>query len=244
MRAITHTSARSLAGALGGAALMLAATSCINVAGSGTVVSRQIEATTFTKIDVSGAFAVDVTVGSPEQVTVRIDDNLVDSLDVAVTGDTLHIGLKSGTQISGATLEADVTVGSLAALDVSGASSVTVAGQIAVDPMSITVSGASQLTASIDVREGDVELSGASHAVLSGSAETLGVTVTGASNLDAPQLTVGDLTIDVSGVSHAETAVTGTLSASASGASAIRYLGSPTISRSDASGASTIQPSA
>ena len=87
-----------------------------------------------------------------------------------------------------------------------------------------------------------LEMSGASRANLSGTATTSDATLSGASRLTANELSIGDLTIDLSGASNAEVTVMGSLSAAASGASTIRYAGSPTVARSEGSDASTIEP--
>lgn len=231
------------------AALILVATACQmvtdsgnTVSGSGDVVTRQIEVTPFSKLLVSATFDVTVSVGSAEAVTVHVDDNVVDSLDVGVSGDELHVGLKSGTSVSNATLKADVTVRSLDSLEGSGATTISLAAELAADRLSITLSGASRLSGPIAIGEGSFELSGASEARLSGSVTTFEVTESGASQLDGTELTIDALTIDLSGASEAEVSVTGSLSAGASGASTLRYMGSPTITRSETSGASSIEP--
>jgi Putative auto-transporter adhesin, head GIN domain len=221
--------------------LMLSA-ACNTVSGSGNVVTRQIDAPTFSTLEVSDGFTVSVAIGSSQTVTVRVDDNLVDILDVGVSDDTLQIGLESRTDVTDATLEADVTVVSLAVLQASGASTVTLVDPIEVAMLTVGLSGASEVTGAIQIDGGSLELSGASRASLSGSATTLGVTASGASRLDGRDLTIDELTIDVSGASNAEVTVTGSLSAVASGASMVHYAGSPTVARSDESGASTIEP--
>ena len=233
---------RLFATATATAVLISVATACHSVSGSGNVVTRQIQTKPFTRLEVSGSFHVSVSVGSPEAVSVRVDDNLVDSLDVGVSGTALHIGLKSGTSVNNATLQADVTVRSLEALDGSGATTISLSNVLAADTLSVSLSGASRLSGPIDVGGGSIELSGASNAELSGSATSLTITENGASQLNATALTIDRLTIDLSGASHADVSVTGSLSAGASGASALRYAGSPTISRSETSGASTIEP--
>ena len=236
-------------GVAAAAALVLVATACQmvsgsgnRVSGSGNVVTRAIQVTSFSKLEVTGSFTATVSVGNSESVSVRVDDNLVDSLDVGVSDDQLHIGLKPDTSVRNATLEADITVRSLESLEGSGATSIVLSDELAADTMTVTVSGASRVSGSIAIGSGSIELSGASNAVLSGSASTLDVTVSGASHLDTKELTIRQLSIDLSGASEADVTVTGSLSASASGASTLRYAGSPTIARSETSGASTIEP--
>ena len=176
--------------------------------------------------------------GDVEEVTARVDDNLVGLLDIGVSGDTLRIGVESGTDVLDATMEADVTVSSLDELRAAGASTVRLA-----DPLAggVFISGSSRLTGAVDIDEGTIDSSGSSIAEPSGTARGLEVRVSGASQFNAPELTVDDLTIDLSRASLANVNITGTLSAGASGASTLRYAGSPVVGRSDVSGSSSIE---
>jgi hypothetical protein len=62
----------------------------------------------------------------------------------------------------------------------------------------------------------------------------------GASHLALERLEVDGLEVELSGASNAEVLVRRTISASLSGASSLRYLGSPTLTRQDTSGGSSI----
>jgi hypothetical protein len=224
--------------------VLSAAVGCTkHLTGSGNVVSRQIPVTSFSKMQVSSGFTVQLSFSDPAAVTIRIDDNVAEDLDVGVSGDTLRIGLKSGIAISRATLEADVTLPSLAGIDVSGASTVTPRGSVASSPFDLTVSGASTFDGELALDHATVVLSGASHAVLSGSARSVEASVSGASQLEAGDLSLDSLTVDLSGASNAAVGVTGTISASASGASNLTYSGTPTFTRKDVSGGSAITSS-
>jgi hypothetical protein len=237
-----RTSSKWCASVVVMATVLMVGAACNSVSGSGNVVTRQIDVTPFTELEISNAFAVSITVGSSERAAVRVDDNLVDSLDIRVDGDTLHIGLQSRTDAIDATLEADVTVRSLSRLEGSGASTITFVDPIEATTLVVTLSGTSELAGPVRIGEGSLELSGASNVGLSGSATTLEITGSGASRVGTQQLTIEDLTIDLSGGSNAEVTVTGSLAAAASGGSTLRFAGSPTIARSDASDASTIEP--
>ena len=210
--------------------------------GSGAVTSAPIEVTPFSAIEASDHFIARVVIGSPESATLRVDDNLLDAVDVGVHEGTLRVRLGFGTEVTHATLEVDVIVPTLDRVTASGASQVRVEGRDEAEHVELTLSGSSELTADLDVGRGHLELSGTSTATLSGAADTLEVTVSGASHLYADELSVGDLTIDASGASAADVTVSGRLSAGASGASTVRYAGTPTVERSTVSGASSIRP--
>ena len=223
-------------------AVMLLGAGCNTERGSGTVVTRRIDVPSFSRLEVSDSFTVDVSVGDVEEVTVRVDDNLVGLLDIGVSGDTLRIGVESGTDVLDATMEANVTVSSLDELRAAGASTVRLADPLAADTLGVSISGSSRLTGAVDIDEGTIDLSGSSIAEPSGTARGLEARVSDASQFDAPELTVADLTIELSGASLANVDVTDTLSAGASGASTLRYAGSPVVERSDVSGSSSIEP--
>ena len=161
--------------------------------GSGTVASAPIEVTPFRAIEASHHFTVRVAIGSPESATLRIDDNLLDAVDVGVRDGTLRVGLRPLTEVTHATLEIDVTAPALDRVMASGASQVRIEGRNEAERVDLTLSGSSELTADLDVGRGHLELSGTSTATLSGAAGTLEVTVSGASHLYADELSVGDL---------------------------------------------------
>ena len=66
-----------------------------------------------------------------------VDDNLVGLLDIGVSGDTLRIGVESGTDVLDATLEAHVTVSSLDELRAAGASTVRLVDPLAGDTLGV-----------------------------------------------------------------------------------------------------------
>ena len=232
--------ARAATGALFIAAALLASAACGGGTGSGKVESERIAVSPFSRLDVENTFDVTVSIGQKAAVVVRVDDAHRDALDVGVTGDTLHVGLEPGTSVGDATLQADVTVPALSGIDVSGASKVHLADQTAADALELVVSGASGLDGPVEISEGRLDVSGASHASLEGSAVRLDLSVSGASSVRGIAFTAQTLTASLSGASSVELAVTDSLSAEASGASSLRYKGSPQITRQKVSGLSSI----
>jgi len=87
----------------------------------------------------------------------------------------------------------------------------------------------------------ELNMTGACKVDIDGAVENLRADISGASRLDAEDLSVQDLHINVSGASKAEMSVTGTLWAQASGASKIIYHGDPQVSQRLCIGASCIQ---
>jgi hypothetical protein len=217
----------------------LAVAGCNVVQGSGDVTTIDVPIDDFSRLEVSHSFEVNVTVGDEPSLTLRVDDNLEDSLNVGVTDSTLRIGLQPRTAVSNATLEADVTVTSLDAIVGSGAVNIhldTLTGST----LELQVSGASEIDGAVDFESMDGQISGASNISLSGRIATLDIEASGASDLSLLDLEVDVLIVSLSGATSAEVSVNDTIEARLSGASSLRYRGDPDVSTLDVSGASSI----
>jgi hypothetical protein len=204
------------------------------------MVTKHVPVTSFSSIEASSAFFVTVAIGAPSSVTVRVDDNIEPYLDVGVSGRTLHLGLGPGTSVTNATLEAQVTAPPPEGLGASGAARIRVTGPIDGPSLHVSLSGAGTLDAAVDIQSLAVASSGASQLTLFGQAARLVATASGASQLGLTDLEVRALTIDLSGASSAQVEVTETISASLSGASSLVYRGTPTFTKQEVSGGSSI----
>jgi hypothetical protein len=211
------------------------------ITGSGKIVASPVPVPSFSRLEVGGAFHVTATIGAANSVTLHVDENLLDLVDVHVSGGTLHIGTKSGANLHDANLSADATAPELTGVEVSGAGQVQLTGDTDAASLDLSVSGAGRLTGSIGAQHVRLELSGASHATLSGTVGALVLEAGGASDLQGEDLQVTELTVELSGASSASVTVSGSISAEVSGASALRYFGSPTFTKKDVSGGSSIE---
>lgn len=198
--------------------LALVLTGCTT--GSGTLGQETRDLAGFDAIDVGNAFQVTVQVGPPAKLELRGDDNVVPKVRAEVVDSTLHLEL-TGRVVTKLPLEAIITLPSLVELDAGGASTVTVGG-IAGEHL-------------------EVDVSGASRALLGGTVDELDAEISGASTLEAQTLSAAAVHVDASGSSKAEVLATRSLHAEASGASTIRYHGSPAELHRDATGVSSIE---
>lgn len=212
--------------------------------GSGNMVTKEFDLSGFDRVNVSDAFDVEITQGGSFSVVVRVDDNFVEYLDIVKRGGTLNIELRahSFARVNATTMEAEVTMPELTGLGLSGASDVSITGFASSETLSVHVSGASSLRGDIESGDSTFDVSGASHVSLSGSGGDLGLEVSGASDADLAEFDVGDASVQASGASSVTVNASGTLDVSASGASHVHYLGTPTLGSVESSGASTIQP--
>lgn len=71
------------------------------VRGSGNVVTQEMALADFTSVEAANAFEVEITRSDTFAVTIRVDDNILDLLDVSKEGDTLRLGLERGVSPRG-----------------------------------------------------------------------------------------------------------------------------------------------
>lgn len=214
-----------------------------SITGSGNVVTREENITGFNKVDASHAFKVDISQGEAFSVVIRIDDNLVQHLEVVKRGSTLKIDLKPGRSYSirKATMEAEVTMPELTGLDLSGASHGTITGFKSTKALNVNLSGASHLAGDIEAGDGRFDVSGASHVTLSGSGQDVKVDASGASHVTLADFSMANADVEAEGASRVTVKPSGGLDVKASGASHVYYLGSPTLGKVETSGASKVE---
>ena len=211
-----------------------------SVVGSGRLTSRLIGLAGVKSVVVGSGFVVHLGIGGPAQATVTMDDNLTDRVQATVTGDQLRLGLLPGMNVRNATLTAQVTVGHLDRLDTSGVSRVVLVPAPVGPALHLVATGTSEVTGPIRVDRLVATASGAATLALSGQAGDLHLSGAGTSRLLLADLAVQNLEVVLSGASHATVTVNDTLAAQTTGASALRYRGTPNITRQQTSGVSSI----
>jgi hypothetical protein len=196
----------------------------------------------FTGVEVGWAFEVTVTQSSSVSVVISADEKIFDNIEVTQTGNTLIIGHKPGIEFTDLFRKAEIRMPDLNKLILSGATRGTAEGFSNSNTFVLGLSGASSLEMTdINVGDAEIEVSGASNLDAEGTAKDLFSLVSGASNIDLSNFPVNNADIDVSGASRAIINIDGRLDADVSGASALEYIGEPTMGDINTSGSSTIK---
>jgi hypothetical protein len=185
------------------------------------------------------AFQVEITRSDTYSVAVTVNENLVERLDVGVSGDTLRIYLNPGIARN-AVLKAKVTMPELTGLNLSGASRTTLSGFNSDKSLKAEVSGASTLRGDLTCDDAQFDVSGASKTQLQGSAQGLNIRASGASTVSFGSFNSKDTVVNASGASNVTVAASGSLDVEASGASTVRYAGEPAKFKVNSSGASSV----
>lgn len=202
------------------------------------------EAKDFHGISLSSAFDVYLTQGNTEAVAVSAaDEKSRERITVEVKAGILHIGYDSKGLSWGSgnkKLKAYISFKQIDRLKISGACDVFISGMLKANNLDIEQSGASDLKGKLDVDKLTIDLSGASDMTVSGTAKQLSIEASGASGFKGYDLSTDICDARVSGASDIKITVNKELSASASGASDIRYKGNGVIRDIKSSGSSSV----
>jgi hypothetical protein len=232
-----------------------------DVVGSSAQVTKTYDYSGFTAVQADQKFSVNVQQGKSFAVSVTVNDNLVQYLQVKVQGDTLHIGLDPGKSYRLADLTAEVTMPDVTAVTVNGAADAFVKGFTSGKSLTFKVGGAGKLSvsglkaeaASFDVSGGsdiggDLELtgdlavtaSGAAQGFITGSGRNVTLVASGAAVISLKRFTAHDADVSLSGASQAGVRATGTIDVQASEASTFIYYGPAKLGKTDVNGASQV----
>lgn len=210
----------------------------------------------FERIQVGGAFKVNVVVGEPESIKITGEDVLFDHLEVNVSGGTLSVQTKgwfnlnhsptltvtlpklNGFEGSGA-VDANIkgVESSDFALGLSGAANATLTGSADSLKVNLSGSGHADMT-EVKVNDFTLDGSGAGEIKLGDLSGNAKVRLSGASNVTAKS--VKDLDCELSGASHVDMPATGDVKFRASGASSASVGPAANIVSQSVSGASSL----
>jgi hypothetical protein len=210
---------------------------------SGDLTTQTRQVSSFTGLRVGGAFDVVLKQGDSYGVVVQADADIIDYITTEVKDGILHIGMKEHHQEifhNNSILKVTVTYKEITSLDLSGASEVKTENRLNGTDLSIESSGASEVKLDMAVQNLEMTLSGASKLNLTGTAAQGKIDASGASEVNAAELAITNLSIYGSGAIDAKVNVSGTLKANVSGACTVKYLGNPSVDVRS-SGASTIK---
>ncbi len=190
------------------------------VHGSGKQASENRDVSKFNKIEMQGAYDVDVKLGSKQSVAISGDDNLIKLVETKVTDGTLVLSTKENVHPS-KKLRVTITAPNLQSFALKGAGDVNIQG-IHEDNFAIDLRGAGDLTAA-------------------GEAKKLSVTLKGAGYVKLYDLHSENASVDLSGAGDVNVYASKYLKAKVSGVGDLSYKGHPATVEKDKSGVGDIK---
>ncbi len=199
----------------------------------------------FNAIVVRGPFKVYFSEGKEAEVAVSAKSaSIRDHIVTRVVDNELYIELDKGwANWLGQSPDFRVYLSAphLKAVKASGAVDFLVADILKANQLALTFSGASDFTGKLDCNELKLVFTGASDMEAMGNAMSVDADFTGASQMSAAALKTTNANLNATGASNIRISVSGTLKATATGASNITYYGNPTGTTERSTGASSIK---
>ncbi len=193
-----------------------------SIIGSGNYVTETYDYNDFEAIEARNGIQVEVTQGDEYSISVKIDDNLLEKLDVNKIGNTLNIKLEPG-QYTGAHAIATITMPDLTRLDLATGSH----GMI------------NDFDADNDL---DIQISSGSHLTMSGTGMDVTLAVTAGSHADLSGFKATNVYASYSGGSHGSVYADGDLDAEITSGSQVSYYGNPDLGEITVSTGSSLSP--
>jgi hypothetical protein len=193
--------------------------------GTGEVETLEYDFSDFDSIDASHVFEVDIEYADVYSVVVRVDEEVIEYLDVSLIGSKLNLGLQSGFNynIRNVVMEAEVRLPRLTGISLSGASYANVWGFESNEGLRIYLSGSSELYGDIISGDARFDLSGASEVELYGSCAYLKIDASGSSRVYLEEFYADSVDVFASGASNVYVWTNGRLNVDASGGSDVLY---------------------
>ncbi len=188
--------------------------------GSGNVATEKREISDFTAVSIGGVFKVEIEAQREFGVEVEADDNLLPLIETEVVGDTLKLSTKRKLSTKNPII-VRVSAPNIEKLENSGVSRVTVSN-LSNNSFKLDSSGASKMS-------------------VSGKTNFFEIDLSGMSRVEAASFQAEKVSVDASGASSAKVSVSRELSADLSGASRLRYKGTPDQIEKSISGASSLK---
>lgn len=200
--------------------VVLAACAGNEVRGSGRAVTETRTVPEFASLDVSGAYRVEITVGTPQSVELSGDDNLLPLIRTELKDGALVVDSKENLNPAGE-LVLRVRVADIRRVESSGSSKITVRG--------------------VKNERLFLDLSGSAKVEAEGQTGRLDVSISGSADVDTQALQAEMVYVNISGSAAAKVAAAKSLDASISGSGSVRYKGAPEVKKR-VSGSGSIEP--
>lgn len=196
------------------------------VRGKGEITKKSYNLESFDALDIGGARTVFLSNSNEYTVVVETHQNLQELVDLQITNGTLKFAFtKKVTNYD--ELNYYVTAPAYKKIAASGASDVSSLETLSGDDLKLVISGASDVKLDINYKNIITNVSGASDLTLSGKAVSSVVNSSGASDFHGKKLETTTSVVKASGASYCFVNATTSLNYDLSGASEVKYIGTP-----------------
>lgn len=201
--------------------------------GNGIIETRTFDVSDFKSINFSGSMNLSVTRGNTCGVSITLDSNLFDFLEVNVKNAVLEIKPQKNVRLKSSEYTVAVTMPYADSICLAGAQKVNVSGFTdTASSLSFRIAGAADVNAELAVQKFSADIAGTSKMRVKGSAERFSCSVAGAAEINAFECKVSHADVSIAGSAHVKIAVEKELKVSGAGAGSVLYRGNPLVTGS------------
>ncbi len=198
------------------------------IEGSGNVISKTVNTSSYNVIDVSGAMEVFLEKGTEGNITIVAEDNVMERIVVESDGETLTISMKNNTSLRN-TKKIKITVPfkDISEISLRGSGNIEGKDSLENNAVALNIQGSGNIKVSVEANSIDAKLNGSGNMELSGKATELEVKTTGSGNFQGKELISENAQIYISGSGDSTIFVNNTLKARIQGSGSVLYAGKP-----------------
>jgi len=196
------------------------------VYGNGDVVTKERKAESFTGVRVSTGIDVYLKQGNNESLSVEADENLHEYIITEVRSGVLHVYTEANIR-KAERKRVYVTMKNINSISTSSAGDVIGETPVKTDRLKLSASSAGNINLEVSAKDIVADISSSGDITLSGDADILEVDLSSAGDLNAFNLEVREADVSVSSAGDADINVREKITARASSAGDINYMGNP-----------------
>ena len=218
-------------------------TACIltnQIIGNGDIITSERTVSAFEEVNHRGAGTVYYHASDEYRVTVTIDENLDEFVEIITKDNVLNIGTKSGSY-SFTKFVVDVYCPVLTGVSVSGSGNFMSSDRIVSRTFSSTVSGSGSIGGVFECESFYAKISGSGKIDVAGNSKDADISISGSGKFSGSDFEMENADVRVSGSGNAAVYVTNNLKANISGSGGINYGGEPKTINSNVSGSGNIR---
>lgn len=199
------------------------------VKGNGNVITKDLHTSDYDGITVSGAFTVNLVEGKEGDISVKIEDNLLEYLVIETEGETLRIKWEKGVNISTRKgVIVTVPVKDIDHLKLAGSGDIISKYTLDASQFTTSVSGSGDITVKIDANKIKSTITGSGDITISGKTENLKTYVTGSGDFHGDNLEADNVEAKVTGSGDISVIANNYVEARVTGSGDIDFRGNPT----------------
>ena len=228
-------------------AALFCVASCISVGynkenrGNGELVTTEINISDYDAVKISGAATFNYQqMDTSPYLQFTIDENLLEHVDIYVSGKTLNISLqnKQGIGCSPTKYIINTNSRTLSNVKTSGSVDINLLSEVETDYLNFDLSGSASVNAGypIVVNRLETNISGSGEVFVSGDAATCVLKISGSGKMIAPNLNAKHFDCKISGSGGVDIHVTEHIDCEISGSGSLIYSGNPSTVNQSVSG--------